>query len=111
MPVWVVISNTPVYMRERGGGGRGEFVTQTKKKLCFWQGQSSLLQDTCFRILKQGGSTAKERIHIWQSSQGSRSRSQQYIETSLMSESLVDVSDVQETVTQVLTQLLQDSGR
>ena len=30
------------------------------------------------------------------------------METSLMSESLVDKSDVEETVTQVLTQLVQD---
>jgi hypothetical protein len=32
------------------------------------------------------------------------------METLLMSESLVDASDVEETVTQVLTQLVQDGG-
>ena len=32
------------------------------------------------------------------------------METSMMSESLVDASDVEETVTQVLTQLVQDGG-
>jgi hypothetical protein len=36
--------------------------------------------------------------------------SQKYIETSLMSESSVDTSDVEETVTQALTQFVRDGG-
>jgi hypothetical protein len=52
----------------------------------------------------------KERIYILHSSQGSKSRSQLYMETSLMSESSVYASDVEETVTQVLTQFVQGGG-
>jgi hypothetical protein len=54
----------------------------------------------------------KERTQISHITQGSRSRAQEYMETSLMSESVVDTSDVEETVTQehVEIQLGYDQG-
>ena len=34
MPVWVAITDAPVYIRERGGGGRGGNRVRAQKRGC-----------------------------------------------------------------------------
>jgi hypothetical protein len=59
---------------------------------------------------KQDDLEREERIRIPHSTPGSRSRAEEYMETSFMSESAIDADNVEETVTQVLTQFVQDGG-
>jgi hypothetical protein len=77
------------------------FLNVRKKNIFFFKRTARRKQEDLER---------EERIRISHSTPGSRSRAEEYMETSFMSESGIDTDGVEETVTQVLTQFVQDGG-